>query len=104
LRGPGVFQLLNRIWARRTPSCFITRRTSFRQPVGAPGAGRNFASQNYCSPMRQGLVVILLRKITARPCNLDCSGKPAGFAPANPRTWSGKPGPRPRERPGEAPK
>jgi hypothetical protein len=26
-------------------------------------------------------------------CARDCSGKPTGFALANPRTWSGKPGP-----------
>jgi hypothetical protein len=25
-------------------------------------------------------------------CARDCSGKPAGFASANPRTWNGKPG------------
>jgi hypothetical protein len=29
---------------------------------------------------RKGLVAILLRKIAARPCNLDCSGNPFGFS------------------------
>jgi hypothetical protein len=30
--------------------------------------------------MRKGLVAILLRKIAARPCILDCSGNPFGAA------------------------
>jgi hypothetical protein len=38
---------------------------------------------------RKGLVAILLRKIAARPCNLDCSGNPFGFLP---KDWSEKPG------------
>jgi hypothetical protein len=41
---------------------------------------------------RKGLVAILQSKIAARPCNLDCSGNPAGFAWANPRNCSEKPG------------
>jgi hypothetical protein len=31
---------------------------------------------------RKGLVAILLRKIAARPCSLDCSGKPGFFCEA----------------------
>jgi zinc transport system ATP-binding protein len=40
---------------------------------------------------RKGLVVILLRKITARPCNLDCSGNPF-LRLCREKDWSGKPG------------
>jgi hypothetical protein len=46
----------------------------------ASRAGRNFAKQNFCSPMHPGLVEILRNKISARPCILDCGGKSGFFA------------------------
>jgi hypothetical protein len=59
----------------------------------------HFALQNAARPciltkargLRKGLVAILLCKIAARPCVLDCSGNPF-FPGTGKKDWSGKPG------------
>jgi hypothetical protein len=59
-----------------------------------------------CQPLHSGIVREIAYAISLLPLKArarDCSGKPAGFAFANPRTWSGKPGPRALSA-GEAPK
>jgi hypothetical protein len=53
----------------------MTRKLLILLGRGAQGAGRNFASQNCCSPMQPGL-----QRKSRRACE------------ARPRNWSGKPG------------